>query len=85
MPWAITASQPWSSSHRASATVVALDMSVAPVAADPFDERVGGQTEVEADDGRAELLDDFASAPSSNEPPRRWPPGPARRSTPSSA
>ena len=32
MPWAITASQPWSSSHRASATVVALDTTVAPVA-----------------------------------------------------
>ena len=71
MPCAMTASQPWSSSHRASATLVALDMTLAPVARTRSTSGAGGQTEVEADDGRRELLDDLGHRRVERHPRRR--------------
>ena len=59
-PWAITTSHPWSASQRASSTVVALDSTRGAGGLHPIEEPSVRQSEVEADDRRAQFLDQLA-------------------------
>ena len=61
-PWAMTASQPCSASHRASGTVVAEAITRAPVSRTRSRRSSARQPEVEADDFRPQLLDDSAAS-----------------------
>jgi hypothetical protein len=63
-PMAMTASQPCSSNHRASVTVVAEAMTFAPAGRHPVQQRPLCQTEMKADHGVANLLDQRAKVSS---------------------
>ena len=85
-PCAITASQPCSTSHRASATVVAEESNRRARRAHPLHQRRRGQPEVEADHRRPQLLDELALLPVERRPAGAQAGGPGhpelRRSTP---